>query len=132
MDLERYRQEAGGNEYFRLNHIHIASVEPDCVVLTVTLCPELTNPYGMAHGGLLFTMSDCCAGLTARTNGKKCVTLDAEMHYLHNVSSGVLTAKSRVIRRGSTICLLEVVITDESGKSLTEGIFTMFYVSTDK
>lgn len=27
--------------------------------------PELLNPMGMLHGGLLFTLADCCSGVTA-------------------------------------------------------------------
>lgn len=89
------------------------------------LTPELTNPYEMAHGGLLYTMSGCCAGITARTDGRKYVTLDADFHYQCNTTSGMLTAQSRVIRRGNHVCVLQVIVTDEAQRVVTEGTFTM-------
>lgn len=129
MEMECYQQEAQSNAYLRLNHIQIKEIEQDHAVLTAELTPELTNPYGMAHGGLLYTMSDCCAGITARTDGRKYVTLDADFHYLRNVTSGMLMAQSCVIRRGSHVCVLQVVVTDEAQRVLTEGTFTMYCVA---
>lgn len=129
MDLEQYRQEAENNPYLRLNHIQIKKIEKDYAELAVMLMPELKNPYGKAHGGLFYTMSDCCAGIAARTDGRKYVTLDTSFHYLQNVDDGVLCAKSFLIRRGRHVCVVEVVITDEEDHTLTEGVFTMYCVT---
>ena len=132
LEQERRKREMENNAYLRLNHISIQSISPDQVVLTAELLPELTNPYGMAHGGLLFTMGDCCAGMTARGDGRKYVTLNAEMQYLSNVDHGTLTARSHVIRRGRSICVVGVRICDEEDRPLTEGTFTMYCVSGEK
>lgn len=127
-----YKQEAESNPYLKMNHIEIDKIQRDYVRLCVTLRPELCNPYGMAHGGLLFTMSDCCAGINARTDGRNYVTLDADFHFLKNVRGGVLIAESRLIHRGKTTCLLRVTIHDEDGTVLTDGTFTMFCIDRKK
>ena len=61
------------------------------------------NPYGIVHGGLLFTMMDVAGGYAARTldSGEtiRCVTQNASTVFLHPGKPGTLTAEGDVIRR---------------------------------
>ncbi len=102
-------------------------VTPERSVLSVEMKEELTNPYGMTHGGVFFTIADCCAGLTARADGRKYVTMDSQIHYLRQgPGSGTLTAESHVIKRGKTTCVVGVTVNDEAGRELVFSTFTMF------
>lgn len=116
------------NPYLKMNHIEVDEIRPDYVRLHVDLVPELCNPYGMAHGGLLFTLSDCCAGINARTDGRRYVTLDSDFHFMSNVTQGRITAESYVLRRGGRVCVLRTNTHDENGSVLTDGTFTMYCI----
>ena len=48
------------------NGIVIDEVTKDGAVLRCRVRDNQKNPYGMIHGGLLFTIQDCCCGATAR------------------------------------------------------------------
>lgn len=127
-DLAPVRAQAEKNPFMVHAGIKIGTMEYDHVILYVDKAPELCNPYGILHGGVLYTMSDACAGMTARTDGRKYVTIDADMHYLRNISQGRATAESTLIRRGRTTCVVRVACRDEQGRLLTEAMVTMYCV----
>ena len=55
------------NAFVQACGIEIWELEEDHAVMGTAARPELLNPMGMLHGGLLFTLADCCSGVTART-----------------------------------------------------------------
>ena len=54
------------NAFVQACGIEIWELEEDHAVMGTAARPELLNPMGMLHGGLLFTLADCCSGVTAR------------------------------------------------------------------
>ena len=58
------------NPFMQYNHIEIVSVTSDSAVMSLDIRRDTTNIYGYVHGGAFFTMADCCAGLTARSDGR--------------------------------------------------------------
>lgn len=130
--MQPKKAEGLNNPYLKMNHIEVEEIRRDYVRLYVDLVPELCNPYGMAHGGLLFTLSDCCAGINARTDGKRYVTLDSDFHFMSSITKGRITAESYVLRRGGRVCVLRTTTHDEDGKVLTDGTFTMYCIGKAK
>lgn len=116
--------------YLSHDGIVIDCIEKDHAVLHVDMRPELANPYGMAHGGLLFTLIDTTAGAAVRTDGREYVTLNANVNYLRNTTAGRITAEANLVRRGKTAAVIDVEVTDEKGTLLTTGTVTMFCLSS--
>ena len=67
MDFSAYEK---GNPFMSYNHIQICKVDPDCCVVKVNLVAESMNLHGHVHGGLLYAMADCVAGIFARMDGR--------------------------------------------------------------
>ena len=88
--------------------------------------PRHHNPYGIVHGGLLYTMADTAAGYTARRLTKSPVTLNSDFHCISNVPSGVLTTRTEIIKAGKHILLLRVRVLAEGETLLAEGTFTYY------
>ena len=65
------------------------------------------NPYGIVHGGLLFTQN-------------------ASTVFLHPGKPGMLTAEGDVIRRGGRIIVATVCVYDSEHSLLTKGEFTYY------
>ncbi len=105
--------------------IEIIPEERGCFA-RVRVEPKHLNPYGMVHGGLLYTMADTAAGYMARTLAPSPVTLNSEFHYMKNVPSGVLTARTEILKAGKRILLLRVRIRSEEEVLLAEGTFTYY------
>lgn len=93
---------------------------------SVKVEPKHHNPYGIVHGGLLYTMADTTAGYTARTLAPSPVTLNSEFHYMRNVPSGTLTAWPEVLKAGRHILLIRVRVMAEEEILLAEGTFTYY------
>ena len=126
--LELVRERSLANPFPKYNHIKLSVLERDHVEMYVDLEPEFMNYAGAVHGGLFFTMADFCAATTARTDGRKYVTLSAESHYMKNVREGRITAKSTLIHRGRTSVLVDVNVYSEKGVLLFTARVTMFCV----
>ncbi len=119
------------NPFMQYNHIEIDSVTLDEAAMSLDIRKDSTNIYGFVHGGALFTMADCCAGLTARSDGRQYVTQNASVNFIHNVKSGHLTAYGKTISRGRHVCVVSVEITSETGSLLFSSTFSMYCVNAE-
>ena len=77
------------NAFVQACGIEVWELEEDHAVMGTATRPELLNPMGMLHGGLLFTLADCCSGVTARTDGRTYVTQTGSLNYYRNIHEGL-------------------------------------------
>ncbi|MCR5054601.1 MAG: PaaI family thioesterase [Lachnospiraceae bacterium] len=112
------------------NGIEICSIERDHSILKANVTEVSKNPYGMIHGGLLYTMMDCSAGIAARTDNNNYVTQNVYVNYLSNVrDEEAVYAEGTVIRRGKSITVVHVIARTEDGMLLADGTVNMFRIS---
>ena len=126
MDFSAYEK---GNPFMSYNHIQICKVDPDCCVVKVNLVAESMNLHGHVHGGLLYAMADCVAGIFARMDGRDYVTQSAHINFLHNVQSGTIFAKAEIIKRGKHMAYFHISITDQDDHLLCDGMVDMYCIS---
>ena len=130
-DKEALRLQAlklGANAFTAHNFIQLDSAEPDRVVYRLDIRPESWNPYGMVHGGALYTLADDAAGTAAHGDGRHYVTQHGDLHFLDNRAHGTVRATGRVRHRGRATVLVDVEITDGAGALLATGAFSYFCV----
>ena len=116
------------NAFTARNFMELESVERDRAVYRLEIRRESRNPYGMVHGGALYTLADDAAGAAAHSDGQYYVTLHGDLHFLDNRARGTIRAEGRVRRRGRSTVLVGVEITDEAGTLLAAGEFSYFRV----
>ena len=130
-DMEKLRLEAlqlAANAFTDYNFIKLEAAEADRAVYRLDIRPESRNPYGMVHGGALYTLADDAAGTAAHGDGRHYVTQHGDLHFLDNRAHGTIRAVGRVRHRGRSTVLVDVEITDESGALLATGAFSYFCV----
>ena len=130
-DMEKLRLKAmqlGANAFTDYNFIKLEAAEPDRAVYRLDIRPESRNPYGMVHGGALYTMAADAAGTAAHGDGRHYVTQHGDLHFLDNRAHGTIRAAGQVRHRGRSTVLVDVEITDESGALLATGTFSYFCV----
>lgn len=122
----------GANAFTDHNFIRLESAEADCAVYRLDIRPESRNPFGMVHGGALYTLADDAAGGAAHSDGRHYVTQSGDLHFLDNRAHGTIRAAGRVRHRGRSTVLVAVDITDEAGTTLATGTFSYFCVDAKR
>ena len=77
---ERIQERQKKNGFMRHNFIEMESVKRDRAVFRLTIRPESKNPYGMVHGGAIYTLADNATGTAAHTDGRYYVTQLSLIH----------------------------------------------------
>ena len=123
---ENFREYETRNAFMAYNHIEIVSASPEKAVVRVDLLPESKNLYGFVHGGLMYSMADCVAGVAARAGGDNFVTQSSHLNFLRNVKSGTVYAAAEAVKIGKKLAIYHITVTDESGNLLADGVMDMF------
>lgn len=126
--LDDFAQYARNNPFMLHNHIEICSVTPERAVVKLELTDDGRNLHGAAHGGLIYAMADCVAGIAARAAGQDYVTQSAHMNFLGNVKEGTIYSDAAVVKRGRRQVVFHVRVYAEGGRLLSDGVVDMFAV----
>lgn len=104
--------------------ITLEQIEKGHAVISMLVRPEMTNPYGNIHGGMMSLVIDESIGWAV-------VSLDAEQHYtsltlnldfLYAIKEGErLRADSKVLRVGKKIINVECHVYDMNGRILARA-----------
>ena len=117
------------NPFMEYNGIEICSISLEHSVLKATITDNSKNPYGMIHGGLLYTLMDCSAGITARADNHNYVTQNVYVNYLSNVKDqAVIYAEGTGVKRGRSVTVIHTIARTEDGKLLADGTVSMHRV----
>ena len=88
------------------------------------------NPYGMVHGGLLFGLMDTCAGLYVFLETKrKAVTISSTINFVKACKGNKIVAKSKPVKIGKNISIVEVYAYNDKGEIVTTGSFNFYYIN---
>ena len=99
--------------------------EENETICEVDVTKDMLNPFNAIHGGVLFALSDEASGYMCSLFYKMPVTLNSTFNYLRPaINNKKLIAKVNVVKKGKTICVLEVNVYDENDLCLCNGTFT--------
>ena len=126
MNEQEKRLYEQGNPFLDYNHIKVVSASPDRAEMAVELVPESRNLFGFMHGGLIYTLLECTAGLAARQDGRRYVTQSSHINFLTNCRQGTVRAVAQAVRRGRQLAVFRVQVLAEDGKLMADGTVDMF------
>lgn len=102
----------------------ITSATPDEVTARLEVRPELLQPYGLLHGGVLCSVVETVGSVAGATwFGERGQVVGTSNHtnFLRAVREGVLSARATPIHRGRTQQLWTIDITDEQDRLVAKG-----------
>lgn len=108
----------------RLIGLTITSATPDEVVASFEVRPELLQPYGLLHGGVLCSVVETVgsvAGATWFGDRGDVVGTSNHTNFLRAVRDGVLTAVAEPVHRGRTQQLWTVHVRDVQDRLVAKG-----------
>jgi acyl-coenzyme A thioesterase 13 len=110
----------------------LRKVEEGEIEADFTVRREMTNPYGTIHGGAIALIMDEIIGATVFTLNTKnaYVSVNLNVDFIKSAKKDeIITAKAKVIRKGSTIVNAECFLYNNKGRILARG--TSNLVSTN-
>ena len=113
------RSPAGNWLDFTLKHIERGTAE-----LEVLVRPEMTNPYGNIHGGMMGLVVDEAIGWAVASLGSNnnFTSMSLNIDFLFAIKGGdTLVARSTVIREGKRIVNVDCFVHSTDGTLLARG-----------
>jgi 1,4-dihydroxy-2-naphthoyl-CoA hydrolase len=102
--------------------LELLEVSPDGVTAAFDIRPELHQPFGILHGGVLATVVETVGSFSATSwYGGPVVGTSNHTNFLRATRAGRLTARSTPVHRGKTQQLWDIDITDEQGRLIARG-----------
>lgn len=106
--------------------------EEDGVRLELEIQHKHANIYGIAHGGVLFSLADTAMGWACYEAGLQVVTLDSSVNYLKPAPQGAkLHVKGKLIHAGRRTAVCECWIYDENDTLCLKGHGTFCVLSSE-
>lgn len=109
--------------------ITVLKMEPGICKAEMNVRDELSNPLGMVHGGVIFSLADTVGGLAviAHDCHENVVTLNSNINYLHPaVNTPKLTAEARAVKHGSKVAVYIVDIIDTEGNLIASATISYY------
>lgn len=116
----------------RLLGFRMVDWTPERVVIEMPLREELTNRYGIPHGGVHASLLDTCLGFSGCFTGdpnrkRRAMTLQLNVQYLSRPKGAVLIGTGRKTGGGRSTFFAEGEIADETGELIARGSGTFRY-----
>lgn len=99
--------------------IRVVELSPEKVVMQVEVGPNVHQPYGILHGGVSALMAEGAASIGGAISvgpGEIVVGTELNCSHLRSMTSGVLTATATPVRKGRTVHVWAIELTDESDR----------------
>lgn len=116
------------NGFFKNNNFHVVKATQEECIIRADLTDNSMNPYGIAHGGLIFGLGDVVMGMLARATGVPAVTLSANISYLKPGTGKFLLGKSEMIKAGKNTCVLRANIYNDQEELIATMDSNYFYL----
>ena len=109
---------------------YIEEVSPGYAKLSLKIEDKHLNGSGHVMGGVYYTLADLAAAVAVNQDFDKelCVGLNGQISHISSVTGGTLYAEANVLKNGRKVLFVDVRVTDEEGKLLTQSSMTSYKV----
>nr|WP_248147155.1 hydroxyphenylacetyl-CoA thioesterase PaaI [Microbacterium aoyamense] len=95
--------------------------EPDHSIVSMPVRDDMTNGFGLTHGGIVFSLADTAFAMACNDGDQITVAAGADIAFLAPTRAGqTLTAEARLRAGRGRSRLYDVTVTDEAGTVVAE------------
>lgn len=85
--------------------------KPGYAILQMVVRPEMVNGFGIAHGGITYSLADSAFAFASNSRGKKAVSIETSINHLKTVYPGdLLRAEAEETSLGKKIAVYHVKV----------------------
>jgi len=115
--------------------IDVVHVSPDKVVMQVAVGPKVHQPYGILHGGVSALLAESAASMGGAVSvAPDFIVVGTELNcsHLRSMTSGILTATATPIRKGRSVHVWAIDLTDDQGRQICVARCTLQVLKAPK
>jgi 1,4-dihydroxy-2-naphthoyl-CoA hydrolase len=115
--------------------LELSEVGPDRVTASFTVAPELLQPYGILHGGVMCSVVESAASVGGAVwfgDRGHVVGVSNHTNFLRAVRTGTLHVEATPVHRGRTSQLWTVRLRDEQDKLVGQGEVRLANVTAEQ
>lgn len=95
----------------------LVTIDEGSCSLRMTVRTEMLNGFGVAHGGITFSLADSAFAFACNSRGRHTVSIHCTVEHVAPVFEGdVLTAVAREENLGKSISNYAITVTKQDGK----------------
>ena len=111
--------------------IHLLDVCDSFARAEIEIEEKHLNPFGIVHGGCIFSLMDTVGGIAACTQGNAVTTSSCSVSFLNAGSGKKLIAQAEKIKNGKNLLVYDVTVTDENETLIAKSTLTYFKLPID-
>lgn len=99
--------------------VECIKIQPGYCKLQMTVREEMTNPLGITHGGVVFSLADTAFGYACNAGRKQSVALDVSISFIKASRAGdILTAETQEVHNGKTTGVYLITVTNQRNETV--------------
>jgi len=110
-----------GHDIHDLLGVTVVEATPDRVVMTLPVTWKVHQPYGILHGGVSAMLAESAASFGAALVAgadRRVVGTELNASHLRSLREGTLTATATPVRKGRTVQVWQILLTDDDGREI--------------
>jgi len=114
--------------------VEVREASPDRVVMALPVTAKVHQPYGILHGGVSALLAESAAsygaGMSAGAD-RRVVGIELNASHLRALRDGTLIATATPVRKGRTVQVWQVLLTDDTGREICIARCTLSVMAPD-
>ena len=112
------------------NGMAIDELDGEHAVTSLTISPRHKNAFGGVMGGAIFTLADFAFAALTNDRERVVVAQQVSISYLSSAKGNRLVATARYRKDGRSSCVVNVDVTDDTGRDIAQFVGTGFKLKT--
>jgi acyl-CoA thioesterase len=97
--------------------MQVRQVKPGYCILDMTVEDFMTNGFGIAHGGIAFSLADSALAFAANAKGQESVTVESQLSLVKAIVKGdALCAEAKEVVSTRNLGRYEVIVTNQKSE----------------
>lgn len=124
--IEEAREFFKKDTFASANGMVIDEITDDSAVVSMMIRDDHKNAYGGIMGGVIFTLADFAFAVTANNIHQLTVAQQVNINYISAPKGNTLKASAKCRKSGKTSTIIQVDVTDETGRDIAAFTGTGF------
>jgi acyl-CoA thioesterase len=103
-----------GDAFSRWMGVEIEKLGLGYCTMKAIITPEMLNGFGIAHGGISYSLADSTLAFASNSRGIQCVSIETSISHVKKIQlNDILKAEAKELHRGEKTGIYEVNVTNQ-------------------